>query len=413
MKNELMRKAIAVVVAVMAVAMLWQILVLSLLENGVINTFVALVMICLFFFLLGVGGVCAVRYLFKKVKQILAGESDIYMGIDNEVIQSIKSFSEITEGIENAAAELEALSGKFSELFGDMSYSVMETSTSVEIIAENTNRQKQDISAMQKKIEEISLGINEISKQMGKLTIQAEAMTKYDESALDNILELTKLSGEGRSVVENVKQQTLRTSETIQEISQVTEFISNIAKQTNLLALNASIEAARAGEHGKGFAVVADEIRKLAEQSGEAVAKINNTIGMIVSCAKENVNEIEHVSEAFEQQNEKIVETEKILQLLNDEFGSMSKQVSYVEEELSLLRENKEEIFVEGTSLEESGKNNVISVEKAVSNVANLKVISKECETEKEEIVKVSSSLVEYLNKFEKRVKGAQSARNT
>jgi methyl-accepting chemotaxis protein len=59
----------------------------------------------------------------------------------------------------------------------------------------------------------------------------------------------------------------------------------SITAQTNLLALNASIESARAGEAGKGFAVVAREISVLAQNSKQAVSRIDiitNEIAMAV-----------------------------------------------------------------------------------------------------------------------------------
>jgi methyl-accepting chemotaxis protein len=44
------------------------------------------------------------------------------------------------------------------------------------------------------------------------------------------------------------------------------------------LALNASIEAARAGEEGKGFLVVAKQVKKLSEQSSEAIANVEQLV---------------------------------------------------------------------------------------------------------------------------------------
>ena len=73
-----------------------------------------------------------------------------------------------------------------------------------------------------------------------------------------------------------------------QQVEHIIGLVGDIAAQTNLLALNASIEAARAGDHGKGFAVVAEEVRKLADESANAVQGITNLIQTIQS----NVNHV-------------------------------------------------------------------------------------------------------------------------
>lgn len=75
------------------------------------------------------------------------------------------------------------------------------------------------------------------------------------------------------------------------KISEVLDFIKEIANQTKMLGLNAAIEAARAGEFGRGFGVVADEIRRLSDESKTTVVKIEgftNEIKRKVETARHN-----------------------------------------------------------------------------------------------------------------------------
>lgn len=81
----------------------------------------------------------------------------------------------------------------------------------------------------------------------------------------------------------------LEEAKVVQQIEVLSSAIMDITSQTNLLALNASIEAARAGEAGRGFAVVATEIGGLAEQSKQAVSKIQS-VTEEVTAAVENLS---------------------------------------------------------------------------------------------------------------------------
>lgn len=424
MKSRIMKKMLLPIMLGGVVIILWQILVLNLLEGAYIGSFTALILLCLFYAIIGVGVAVVIRTFFKRIELIV--KQDGVSNIDSKekeklerlehrddeigelissVTHSIRSFSEVLAGIKNATDELEVVTDEFKELFGTMSKTIVEADESTNIIAVNISNHEKEILAMQVRVDEISKLIVDISQQMQKLSLVANNMLKYDETAVQNVKELTLLSKQGSAMIQTVKQQAIQTSANMQQIGMITEFISGIAKQTNLLALNASIEAARAGEQGKGFSVVAEEIRKLAEQSKEGVEQINSTIEMIKSSSNDNVQSAEFVFDAFERQADKIVETEKMLQLLNEEFAKMGEVATKVDDAVSKLIVNKEKINAASISLRESGIENSESVEKTVLSMELLKKISKECEMEKDRIVNVSNGLISYISRFGRYIK--------
>ncbi|AIF44674.1 methyl-accepting chemotaxis protein [Virgibacillus sp. SK37] len=118
------------------------------------------------------------------------------------------------------------------------------------------------------------------------------------------------------------------------QVESIISMVGGIAEQTNLLALNASIEAARAGEHGRGFAVVAEEVRKLADQSGQAVHRISDLItaiqqdvDLVVKKINDNVIYANKEAEQGENTNHAIEQMSGSVQEVAAEIDMISKLV--------------------------------------------------------------------------------------
>lgn len=193
----------------------------------------------------------------SELRGLLSNVSSEAVNIENVVDGVKENVSQLNTNIEEISATTEELSASMEETAAsaeEMSATATEIEKAVESIAQKS--QQGAASA-----EEINNRAVSVKKDV------SEAQQKSFQIFMDTKTQL---------------EEAIEDSKVVEQINVLSESILNITSQTNLLALNAAIEAARAGEAGKGFSVVADEIRKLAEQSQEAIVKIQNTTGKVV-----------------------------------------------------------------------------------------------------------------------------------
>lgn len=136
--------------------------------------------------------------------------------------------------------------------------------------------------------QEITASSASMIQSIAKIADGAEEGYSITEGTLKRAKYIKKYSFDSKNkaeelynLVKNELQAAINNSKEVKEIHKLTDSILRITKQTNLLALNAAIEASRAGEAGRGFSVVAEEVRKLAEESGNTAAGIQNIVKIV------------------------------------------------------------------------------------------------------------------------------------
>jgi hypothetical protein len=112
---------------------------------------------------------------------------------------------------------------------------------------------------------------HEFANRMDGLIERVSALASNVKDAHERLQHELQANIDHKSVQSGLVSDFDQISNVAQSIESILGMIRGIAEQTNLLSLNATIEAARAGSAGRGFAVVAEEIRKLSNDTRQAI----------------------------------------------------------------------------------------------------------------------------------------------
>lgn len=308
----------------------------------------------------------------------------------DEVGQLARAFEAIINGLRNVIREVQntsqrlvASSEELAAISEESSATSQQVASAAEDVTIHIRDQVNEIKNSTLAIGQINSNIGEISENISIIeNLSRDVLNKSNEGK-DNIhrvsIQMNNITDGTNEVQKSLKD----INDSSNRMHNIIQVIDNIAEQTNLLALNASIEAARAGEHGKGFAVVAEEVRKLAEDSQEAVQEIS---ALIV----DNHRNIQGVNELMEKSATDVNEGTEVVATAEVSFLDISQLINRINDEIQGIANAINQV-VSNSEAAVSYANNVEDLSMNVSNEINSVSASTEEQTAAVEEVASSS----------------------
>ena len=312
-----------------------------------------------------------------------------------------ENIKELVKQITGNSEDMTASSEELSATVEELSSKTDEIGTAVDNITaaiQGTSSASEEITAS---VEEVDSSINELSQKAvegsNKAGNSKENAANAEKQGKDSVIQVNNLYEEKK----NNMLKAIEDGKVVQNIKVMADTIASIAEQTNLLALNAAIEAARAGEQGKGFAVVAEEVRKLAEQSSEAVAGIGDTITKVQN-AFQNLSSngnavLKFINESVDPQFKKFEDVGKQYYDDSDFVSTMTEEIASMTKELTATVGQVSEAAQETAGTAEKSSESTETIKASINET--IKAIKQVAETAQSQ-AELAQKLNERVQKF-------------
>ncbi|TCK92403.1 methyl-accepting chemotaxis protein [Natranaerovirga hydrolytica] len=311
----------------------------------------------------------------KEAKQIAKEVNHSIEGLKN----IISNINEQADSLYDASEHLKENSGKNSQSFKKVVYSMKELSNGTTEQAQYLTEAAENINTLSTLIHQVTEETNDIAQDSHKVSGAAQKGQDISHKVNDQITQIY----DSTKNISNVIEQLNKTSE---EIKGVTTVIRDIGEQTNLLALNAAIEAARAGEHGRGFSVVAEETRKLAQQSMDATQMIEN---LLEEMNHRNNGIVDAIQKGVLQAEEGKEFSNNATKTFEDIFEILNNNISKIEDVANFTKE----ITTNSASVNEKINNIAAFSEEITASTQEVLAISQEQTEYNDEILDLSTNL--------------------
>lgn len=243
--------------------------------------------------------------------------------------------------------------------------------------SEEANKNSIEVSDYARQLQDASLHQTELLQcledSMGSITASIDKNKEnvaLMEQCSENASEKTALGSEYMGSMLGIMDEI---GSSVDEISKISKFISDISFQTNLLSLNASIEAARAGEAGRGFGVVAAQIGQLSGKISESLQQTDDIISRSTEIIQKGLEAANETAAAFTE-----------IQNVTQQYREISCQLTSTAEEQAMA---------------------VASVTAELGSVRNIADTNRELAEETNEMASNSLAQSESLHQFVSQVK--------